>query len=66
VLLIGGSYRDHAEPVEGVITVFKGARHVFAEAYQSPFCIQKVARAIGSDHGDPPESAGLAVKLAVN
>jgi hypothetical protein len=48
------------------MTVFKGAPQVFADAHQSPFRIQSEACGIGSDHQAPPESAGVAVTLAVS
>jgi hypothetical protein len=38
---------------------------VFAGARQSPFRIHKWVCCLGSVHQDPPESTGLAVKLAV-
>ncbi len=39
---------------------------MFVEVRQSPFPIRNRRRSVDSVHRDLPESAGLAVKLAVN
>ena len=47
------------------ITVFKGAGPVLVEVRQSPFRIQNGELSSDWVHRESPESAGLAVKLAV-
>ncbi len=66
-VVIGGSYREQLRAGQlYVVTVFKGVVRVFVEAHQSPFCIQIGGRDVDSVQQNPPESAGVAVKLAVN